>query len=374
MEINKIQYSIKLNNNLYNKSNENLKYKISIDNLSENSINFKRNTITKVKNYINYWKVRNLASDILKKTLANKINLKDLGIEAFEGIQYGIKAFVGLSMKEIYTLSKNIQDYVTNTDHNSYFPYIERNSQEKEFLWEDFDAITDGLKKIRKRSGKLNLFSENITLNQGEKVSKNNLFENTDCLNITLKDRKANTYDFRDLVTKLYENLNQTTTLGAFVWSANNKTIQQRAENYANYFSKDENMDKLTRFNLVFDISDVVNELTLKSTNFKEIRQAKTLQQESIENFVNAIFTLTPLLGNPKFNICLKETGSNNTLESLDLITRNKLIKNIGLKLKRKYERDFSEEQKFCNTKTELVKNLNNAINKILEAFKLKQE
>ena len=81
------------------------------------------------------------------------------------------------------------------------------------------------------------------------------------------------------------------------------------------------------------------------------------------------------MLGNPKFNIRLKTNGvEDKTLEDLDLITRNELIKTIGTKLKRKYETDFSGEQKYCEAKSGLVKNLNNGLDKIIEAFKQKQE
>ena len=69
----------------------------------------------------------------------------------------------------------------------------------KEFSWEDFSAITEGFKKIRKRAGKLNLFGENLTLNK-EKISKNNLF--------TLNDKeKADGKDYITIMNDIIDEL-----------------------------------------------------------------------------------------------------------------------------------------------------------------------
>ena len=70
--------------------------------------------------------------------------------------------------------------------------------------WEDFTSITQGFKKLRGRLCGLNtLFAENFPYPEGVESSierTTELFYDSDCMAISVKDKAGNVHDFRDSV------------------------------------------------------------------------------------------------------------------------------------------------------------------------------
>mgnify|MGYP003320369278 CR=1 FL=1 len=71
-------------------------------------------------------------------------------MEPFEGIQFGIKAFEGLSMKDIQYMSENLHVIAVKRGckNGCAYCYADAKPSKREMSWEDFTTITKGLYDI----------------------------------------------------------------------------------------------------------------------------------------------------------------------------------------------------------------------------------
>ena len=328
---------------------------IDKDNLNLKNQNFKGNPISEIKGIYQYLKAQRYAIWLNKymKTQPNyeQFPFRNLSMEPLEGLQYGIKVFKGLTIKDIQYLCENLHVIAVKRGCNNMcgYCYADAKPSKREMSWEDFTTITKGFKTFRKRLGDLNLFGENLPDLGGNPLipRSTELFYDADCMNIAIKDKKGKLYDFTDLATELYNSLGRRTVFDTSGWEPKNELLQKRAEKYAEYFSKPENKEKLNGFNLSFNTFNASYIAAVKALKSGDKERYLRLKNKFIDRTSNAIYTFTPLLTDEKFMILTRSFGINaQNAEHFDFAAMFGLIKEVLKKVENLYKKDLLKEQK----------------------------
>lgn len=337
------------------------------------NINFKANPLKELKGIVQFLKAKNTANNLYKyATLSGEEKnflLRNFCMEPLEGLQYGIKVFKGLTMKEIQYLSENLHVIAVKRGCKNMctYCYADAKPQKSEMSWEDFTSITKGFKQLRKRFHNLDIFGENIPLSKEELIYRTTeFFYDSDCMDLAIKDRKGVVYDFTQLATELFESLGRRTAFDTSGWNKNNALLQQRAEKYAQYFAKEENMEKLNAFNVSFNVFNASYAASVKALKNGDIEKAKRLKNRYTDNMANTLFTFTPVINNPKFHMlvrCFDSQAKN--ARGFDKKAMASLAEDVIKKLEKLYEQDLNGEKKYIKTPEQLEEKLAYAILKI---------
>ena len=326
------------------------------------TVAFKGNLIKNLTEYLNFLEVKRYAKIVNKELAKNpdgdKILFRNLSMEAMEGIQYGIEVFKGLSMKDIQYMSENLHVIAVRRGCKNMcgYCYADAKPSNREMSWEDFKLITDGYKKLRKRLGNLPLFGENMTSGNGTLLYRSTeLFYDSDCIDIAIKDKKGNIYDFTKLSSELYNSLGRRTVFDTSGWDPNNKKLQERAEKYAEYFSKPENMAQLNAFSLSFNCFNATYIAAVKALKNGDKEKYLRLKNKFTDRIANALYTFTPLVKDKKFNVMTRSFGDNaKNAQYFDFSTMFELGTDVLNKLAKMYSNDLKGEQKYVKSKAEI--------------------
>lgn len=355
-------------NNIYvNNKNKNftpVKYYLQNNNsykISEPA--FQGNFVKKVAEYLNFLEVKRYVNmvnkELAKDPNGHKLHFRNLSMEAMEGIQYGIEAFKGLSMKDIQYMSENLHVIAVKRGCKNMcgYCYADAKPSKREMSWEDFKLITDGYKKLRKRLGNLQLFGENMTSGDATIIYRSTeLFYDSDCMDIAIKDKKGNIYDFTKLSNELYNSLGRKTVFDTSGWDPNNKKLQERAEKYAEYFSHPENMDQLNAFNLSFNCFNSSYIAGVKALKAGNDEKYLSLKNRFTDRIANALFTFTPLVKDKKFNIMTRGFGLDaKNAEYFDIAAMIDLRFDVLNKLEKLYKEDFLGKQKYIKSEADIA-------------------
>lgn len=357
-------------------------------NLREN-ISFTSNPISKLDEFLKFLKVRRFTSHLPilfeKQPNLKIMPMRSLAMEQFEGIQYGIKVFKGLTMKDIQYLSENLHVIAVKRGCNNMCGhcYADAKPSKREMSWEDFTGITRGFKTLRKRLYKLDLFGENLPVTSLEKSTE--LFYDADCMNLVIKDKKGRQYDFIRLANELYEGLGRKTVFDTSGWNPNNNVMQKRAEKYAEYFAKPENMEKLEQFNLSFNTFNASYIAAVKALKSGNEELYLKLRGKFTDRIANAIYTFTPLLKSNNFNLQTRSFGfdAKNAkhfdvnamvdlrIEVLDKV--NKLYQEdlLGAMRHVKSQKDINEYMNIASEKLSLIDTNLNSVGRMKEFMKM---
>ena len=345
----------------------------SVSSPTSNMPAFEGSLTKNIIEYLNFLKVKKYAK-IVEKELANepngdKILFRNLSMEAMEGIQYGIEVFKGLSMKDIQYMSENLHVIAVKRGCKNMcgYCYADAKPSNREMSWEDFKLITDGYKKLRKRLGNLPLFGENMTSRNDTLLYRSTeLFYDSDCIDIAIKDKKGNIYDFTKLSSELYNSLGRRTVFDTSGWDPNNKKLQERAEKYAEYFSKPENMDQLNAFNLSFNCFNASYIAAVKALKNGDKEKYLRLKNKFTDRIANALYTFTPLVKDKKFNVMTRSFGDNaKNAQYFDFSTMFELGTDVLNKLAKMYSNDLKGEQKYVKSNAEIENLINLYFSKI---------
>ena len=240
---------------------------ISEQHIPTTSISFGANPFKEIQHAFQYVRARaavnNLKRYIDATDQQQNFMLRDFSMEALEGLQYGINVFKGLTMKEIQYLSENLHVIAVKRGCKNMCAhcYADAKPQKREMSWEDFTSITQGFKTLRQRFQGLDIFGENNPISQEDLIYRTTeLFYDADCMELAIKDKNGKLYDFTELATELYDALGRRTAFDTSGWNRNNPALQARAEKYAEYFSRPENMEKLNAFNVSFNVFNALAE------------------------------------------------------------------------------------------------------------------
>lgn len=347
-----------------NDNNIRLVYENDSFSFQKQSPSFQANPITALKDYMRYKKACTLVSAYAKNVQShpNSENFvfRNLSMEAIEGLQYGIDVFKGLSMKDIQYLSENLHVIAVNRGCNNMcgYCYADAKPSNREMSWEDFTTITHGFKKLRERLCGFRLFAENMHKHDDSLIYQTTeLFYDSDCMALSVKDKNGNIHDYRDLVTELYEGLGRRSAFDTSGWMPENKAMQKRAEEYVEYFSQPENMEKLNQFNLSFNVFNATNVAAVKAMRAGDVDRARRLQEKFTDKIANVIFTFTPLLKEEKFNIMQRAFGFDAiNAEGFDLEAMLSLSFRVAEKVEKLYAQDLNGKQKYIKSSADMEK------------------
>ena len=336
-------------------------------NLNLKNPNFKGNPISEIKGIYQYLKAQQYAIWLNKYMKAQpnyeQFPFRNISMEPLEGLQYGIKVFKGLTIKDIQYLCENLHVIAVKRGCNNMcgYCYADAKPSKREMSWEDFTTITKGFKTFRKRLGNLHLFGENLPdLGGNPFLSRSTeLFYDADCMNLAIKDKKGKLYDFTDLATELYKSLGRRTVFDTSGWEPKNELLQKRAEKYAEYFSKPENMEKLNAFNLSFNTFNASYISAVKALKNGDKERYLRLKNKFTDRISNAIYTFTPLLKNEnsaeKFKIMTRSFGINaQNAEHFDFAAMFGLIEEVLKKIENLYKKDLANEQLYVKNEHEI--------------------
>ena len=328
---------------------------------TNSNISFSGNPIQSLLDFWKYLKVQRFANSLNQylQTQPNHENLpfRNISMENLEGLQYGIKVFKGLTMKDIQYLSENLHVIAVKRGCNNMcgYCYADAKPSKREMSWEDFTTITRGFKKLRARLGNLHLFGENLPTNRDPIFTTTEVFYDADCMNIAIKDKKGKIYDMRHLITEIYDSLGRKSCFDTSGWNPDNKIMQKHAEEYAEYFSNPENMKKLNAFNLSFNpfnASYVAGVKALKSNDFEKYQR---LRGKFTDRIANAIYTFTPLLKFDEFGIMVRSFGLKaKHAKHFDYKSMLGLIQEVSNKLEVLYKNDLNGAKKYVHSQEEL--------------------
>ena len=340
--------------------------------VENNEINFKGNIFKPVQNYIRFKASQKYADKLYEYVINNnekeKFILRLYNIEPLEGLQYGIDVFKGLTMKEIQYISENLHVIAVKRgcNHMCGHCYADAKPKKSEMSWEDFTSITQGFKKIRERLHGLDIYGENIPVSKQDPILRvTELYYDSDCMDLVIKDKKGKEHDFIDLANEVYYSMGRKNVFDTAGWQVNHTKFQERAEKYAQYYSDPENMKKLEAFNVSFNPFNATYIASVKALQKGDTERATRLRNKFTTNIANTLFTFTPLVKFDNFGMlsrCFPNTAKN--AQHFNYNAHKKLTIEVLNKLSKMYYEDLNGAQKF-------VKNLNE-YNEIMNQYQIK--
>ena len=242
-------------------------------------------------------------------------------LEKLNGLQYGIDLFSphngydGMTMEEIAFALGDISILLNRGCNNlCSHCYINalpasRLKGATSFTYEDFEKLLDGISELKSRVEKngINLKFPIIA----------SLFDDSDCIDIEIKDKNGRKYDVIDcfeLISR-YPNLESKGLFDTSGWNPDSKIRQQRADKLVNYIQsiyKNKNIKNKPVKNLMISINPF-HSLYQKSIDLSEKnpKEAKNCRDLYVKRMANTLFKFAPLLDIKGFALNLNITALN---------------------------------------------------------------
>ena len=279
---------------------------------------------------------------------SEKILLQDLDLEKINGLQKDIKVFDGLTMKEIAfvltdtSLLLNRGCY-NNCAHCAFSATPISNKTYDRMSYEDFKLFVDGVKELKDRLGdEINVMSNIHT------------FYDSDCIDIEIKDKQGNVYDYIDCVDYMHKKGFPFVLLDTSGWNPNSEKLQKRAEKFIDYVVNMKD-PKSVKMNLSLNPYHI---LITESMNAKENgndNKAEFLENKYVDRMANALFVYTPLLkSNVDFEIISRAVDNSNSVNRCNFDKLIDLQKKILIKLNSLYDDDLNAERKYIKSEHDI--------------------
>ena len=359
-----------INNNKYYVFNSYIrKDKITNQNSKNNFLNFKNYSSTNTsylsfkgsqkitftdKNYKKKKKNIQLLIQEAKKKKPNHsyFNLYDLdNLERINGIQKGIKVFDGLNINEIAFILKSPKVLLNrccsnNCIHCAYMATPSSNKTLDKMSYEDFVSLIDGISELQNRVGENIIIADSI-----------GTFYDSDCMEIELKDRNGNVYDYIDCIELLNSKKFSPPIFDTSGWNPKSEKHQKRAEKFVEYLQKPQNSRKISQFNISINPFHIIfaKAMELKS-KFRFIK-AKKMEENYVDRMANMLFTFTPLQDTDvQWGVLARAIPGNKSKYNYNALYRIQ-IKIIDALAKR-YKQDLIGERKFVKNSSDINKYL----------------
>lgn len=289
-----------------------------------------------------------------------KTSLYDFDLNKLDGIQEGIKSFLGLNMKEIAFFLSSVREFALFRGCHNMCSYCYADAKpplkENKMSWEDFKGLMDDIKELNSRMG----FYVTTPIEQDETYGDYiTPFHDADCIDIVLKDNNGEEHDFIDISKELYETTNRYVLFDTAGWFPNNKSAQERAEKFVEYFKRPENFKNKVGFNI--SLNPFHSSYTKSILLAKEGKAEKSnrLRDLYTTRMANVLFTFTPLLQHKEFQFNARALQNGTPgLEGFCEEDLNKLFNEIMKKLKELYVKDLNSDKKYIKSKKQLLDNL----------------
>lgn len=254
------------------------------------------------------------AQAYLQKSIENgahwykKKELLDADLSKLNGLQYGIKVFTGMTMKEIAFLFGNLHAIATNRGcfNKCIHCYAEaepkttmmRHNLMTEMAYEDFESVINGISELNNRLG----FNP---LKQYRKTITPSLFYDSDCIDLEMKNNSGETIDFRQLNDLFCEKVGLKSIFDTSGWTPKNSKLQKRAEAIVKYFLTGDNKNKAVVINLSINPFHALNVASVEAQKAGDFAKAKKFRDLYTDRMANAMYTFVPLIPTGKLRCIL---------------------------------------------------------------------
>lgn len=330
--------------------------------IMQNNIAFRGDLIKYVgaKNYL-----KNEASGMLKGgLLRDPFDLFSLDLKKLDGIQEGIKVFKDMTMKEIAFILTTVSEFATIRGcHNICVhcygdakpPLKENDTFTGKMLWEDFVALTSGIKELNQRLG---FYASGLFMNNNERYLTT--FHDSDCIETVIKDKLGIEHDFIELAEILHDTMGIRVMFDTAGWNITNKSAQKRAEKLVEHYKTPENREVLDQINISFSPFHSINNKSVELKRQNKLELAEKLRDIYTTRMANVLYTFTPLHKSYKFNIlstCAPNEEGFDGYKSKDV---EELFSETLGKLRDLYVQDLEGEREFVKSKKEILSKVSN--------------
>lgn len=316
------------------------------------------NTISFQGSYLRYLNAKKYVTEIVKPRLEKHpkkvFDLWDFDLRKLEGIQYGIKVFKNMSIKEVAFFLSTVMEFATfrgcynNCAHcyaNAKPPIKETEKQTAGMTWEDFTMLAEGIKTLNKRLG---FYASGR--NKRNKQRYLTPFHDSDGMEVFMKDKTGKVYDFMDITKLLYDAMGVKVIFDTASWHPKSKSRQEKAEKYVDFMANPENKKMFDQINISLTPFHAMyqKELELRKENKQEL--ADKIRDLYTTRMANALFTFTPLVKSQQMRFLQTVTKDEASFKGYRHEDLYKLYDEITDKLWLLYSNDLVGEQKYIKS------------------------
>lgn len=271
------------------------------------------------------------------------LDINDFDIDKLEGLQYGIKVFDGLSMRQIallynYGLAMCVSRGCSNGCIHCFVDakpvHIAKDDKVniKQMSWEDFSAFTEGIKELNSR-----MHCKNKGGFINDTVAP---FWDADCMEIVMKDKNGKEHDITDISEKIIKDMNKYLLFDTSGWTPKDKKMQARAQKYVDYFKNHELKSNDSNINISLNPFHKLNSKYVEYIE-SDPKRAKKFRELYVERMANAFYTFTPILN--RVDVIDRVMSDESMSPRYYRNTANELlISEIRNRLSEKYQNDSS--------------------------------
>ena len=320
--------------------------------------------------------ISHIKSGPLAQTVsANSTSLPNITLPVFTAkIEQApqIKAFEGMTKKEI--------DFILNDLHiisvgrgcshgctHCYASAIPAGKNSETFVskmpFEDFEDIMEAFSALKQHGSTI----------KHDKFPYTAMFYDSDCMEITLKDKLGKEHDFIDLHKLFYKSTGTKSIFDTAGWNPRSQRLQERAEKYVEYLK--ENNDKFSQINLSVNPFNILYQKSLdfgyNSAQYSITRldqPPKDLGEKAyrlfIDQMANMLYTFTPLLEKDNYGVIIRVADDSlKTMAPYNSKAFHQIRTHIIGRLYQMYSKDLQTGQKYVNSQNQIV----NLIQKYME-------
>ncbi len=361
--------NINLYKNVFNNKKQNSKSKM----VSCNNELGSNNALAFQGNYLRYLTAKKYVAEKvyprLEKYPNKKFDLWDFDLNKLEGIQYDIKVFKNMSMKEIAFFLSTLAEVATfrgcynNCAHcyaDAKPPIKEAENQTAGMTWEDFTTLTNGIKALNKRLG---FYASGK--NRRNKRRYLTPFHDSDSMEVFMKDKNGKIYDVMEISKKLYESMGVKIIFDTASWHPKSKIRQEKAEKYIEFMAKPENKEIFYQVNISLNPFHAMHRKELELRKENKIELADKMRDLYTTRMANAFFTFTPLIKTKQLELLASATPDKENFDGYRINDLYNLYDEIIDKLIGFYDDDLNGEQKYVNS----VKDAEKCLEKLNKLF-----
>lgn len=287
--------------------------------------------------------------------------------DKLEGIQYGIKVFDGVNIKQIALMLERLNAICTSrtcsngcvhcyADAKPFHVKKDDTNTITKMCWEDFCDLTEGINTLAKR---MHTTPKDLSTKQFSILVP---FVDADSMEIVIKDKNNHQYDMIDIAKKAKKDLGVITLFDTIGWNHKDPKAQARAGKYVNYIKKENDNNSCDFFtNISLNPFHKLNSKYVEYVK-SDPQRAEKFRNLYTDRMANTFYTFSPILDYTRLiNRALDNEAQANSLYKKD--AHIKLIQEIRDKLVQKYENDTTytkeEKEKFLENFDRLTEKIN---------------
>ncbi len=277
-------------------------------------------------------------------------------LDKLEGLQYGLKTFEDVPIKEIYHILKRggslelaLIRGCTNGCKHCYvgaMPPIKNDDKHiSKMSFENFLQFTNDFAQMKDRL-KFSYPNSYVTF-----------FRDSDCKDVHLTDSLGGEHSYQEIGNIFYNKTGIRSVFDTAGWNIGDIATQKRMEELVEYYANNNKMNEIHSMSISLNpfgnLMSYANDLALQG---KDEESAK-IRDKYVKNMANAFFTFTPLVKNKKFSVIglsLPYSADKPQEKGYNANSYYMLVKDILKELERMYLFDFKGEQRIIKKRGQI--------------------